>query len=98
MTSRLIVASAIAGLMTLGSTSAQTHDPASSPSKEKCFGIVKKGQNDCGTAKHACAGKAQKDNLPDEWKFVPAGTCKNLGGSVNPPADSGSDAAGKSSY
>ena len=27
---------------------------------EKCYGIAKAGQNDCGTAKHACAGQGPR--------------------------------------
>jgi len=39
--------------------------PAKQPSDtEKCFGIAKAGQNDCGTAKHACAGSSKADNDP----------------------------------
>ena len=26
---------------------------------EKCYGIAKAGQNDCGTATHGCAGEAK---------------------------------------
>ena len=47
---------------------------------EKCYGVAKAGKNDCGTATHACAGLAKKDNLPDEWKYVAKGTCKNMKG------------------
>jgi uncharacterized membrane protein len=54
--------------------------PAAAQEKEKCYGIAKKGQNDCGTATHACAGLAKKDNAPDEWKYVAAGTCKDMKG------------------
>ena len=36
-------------------------------------------------ANHACAGLAKKDNAPDEWKYVPAGTCTKLGGKLKPP-------------
>lgn len=43
---------------------------------EKCAGIVKAGMNDCGTAKHQCAGQSKVDNAADEWVYVPAGTCK----------------------
>jgi uncharacterized membrane protein len=52
--------------------------------KEKCYGIAKAGQNDCGTAKHTCAGKSTKSNAPDEWKYVAKGTCAQLGGSTSP--------------
>ena len=53
--------------------------------KEKCYGVAKAGQNDCGTATHTCAGKAKKDNMPEEWKMVPKGTCAKTGGKTEPP-------------
>lgn len=46
--------------------------------KEKCTGIAKKGQNDCGTSKHGCAGLAEKDYDSEEWIYVKSGTCKKL--------------------
>jgi uncharacterized membrane protein len=50
--------------------------------KEKCYGIAKKGQNDCGNLQgtHSCGGKAAKDNDPGEWKYVAKGTCKEMKG------------------
>jgi uncharacterized membrane protein len=52
---------------------------------EKCYGIAKAGQNDCGTSKHACATLARIDNDPEEWKMVPKGTCEKLGGKLKAP-------------
>jgi uncharacterized membrane protein len=50
--------------------------------REKCYGIAKAQYND-GTAGCAdCAGTAPKDYMPDSWKYVPAGTCAGLGGSL----------------
>ena len=50
---------------------------------EKCQGIVKAGMNDCGTSKHACQGQAKSDGDPEEWVYVPEGTCaKIVGGTV----------------
>ena len=49
---------------------------------EKCAGVAKKGQNDCGANGHACGGKAEKDNDPNEWVYVPSGVCAKLGGKV----------------
>lgn len=50
---------------------------------EKCYGISKEGQNDCGTALHSCAGQAVMDNDPVEWIYVPKGLCdKIVGGSL----------------
>ena len=54
--------------------------------REKCYGIVKAGKNDCASAKgtHACAGKATVDNDPTEWKFVKKGDCAKMGGALTP--------------
>jgi len=52
---------------------------------EKCAGIAKKGQNDCGATdgSHACAGQAEVDGSPVEWVYVPEGTCEKIvGGQV----------------
>jgi len=56
--------------------------PSSSGETEKCFGVAKAGQNDCSTAKHACNGRATVDNDPDDFKFVPQGTCEKIGGKL----------------
>lgn len=50
--------------------------------KEKCYGVAKAGQNDCGNlaGTHSCAGQSTVDNDPTEWKIVPKGTCAELGG------------------
>lgn len=47
---------------------------------EKCAGIVKKGMNSCGTSKHNCAGQATVNNDPEEWIYLPTGTCKKITG------------------
>jgi len=50
---------------------------------EKCQGIVKAGLNDCGANGHACAGYAKVDSDPNEWIYLPEGTCdKIVGGKV----------------
>ena len=77
-----VLHTAVAGLVALGL--AQGVAAQDSKDKEKCYGIAKAGQNDCGTAAHTCAGKAKKDNAPDEWKLVPKGTCEKLGGKKQP--------------
>ncbi len=65
----------------LSANSAWAH--ADKPGYEKCQGIVKAGQNDCGANGHACAGMAKVDNDPNEWIFVPDGTCERIvGGKV----------------
>ena len=77
----IVVHSAVAGLLALGLASGSAL--AAKEGMEKCGGIVKAGQNDCGTSKHSCAAQATKDGAKDEWVYVPAGTCEKIvGGSV----------------
>jgi uncharacterized membrane protein len=82
MKSKLILSSAIAGLVALSALSGSVVAQDKKEAKEKCFGIAKKGQNDCGTAKHSCAGQAAADNLPEEWKYVAKGSCEKMGGKL----------------
>jgi uncharacterized membrane protein len=84
-TRKALLQSALAGVLALGlAPGAHAQSQGKAAEKEKCYGIAKAGQNDCGTAKHTCAGKSTKSNAPDEWKYVPKGTCAQLGGTTNP--------------
>ena len=98
-TTKLIVSGAIAGLVSLAASGAAVaQDKAAG--KEKCYGVAEKSKNDCGTAKHSCAGQAAADKLADEWKFVAKGTCVSMKGSLKKPeakADSKSEPP-KSTY
>jgi uncharacterized membrane protein len=79
-TSTKLVHSAVAAILALATAQVHAQASDSKEPKEKCYGIAKAGQNDCGTARHSCAGKAAKDNAADEWKYVPKGTCQKMGG------------------
>jgi uncharacterized membrane protein len=82
---RALIRSALAGVIAVGlGQAASAQHGESEAGKEKCYGIAKKGQNDCGTATHSCAGLAKKDNQADEWKYVPKGTCEKAGGKLSP--------------
>ena len=86
---KFLSASAITALAALGLSSANAH--AAKPGMEKCYGIAKAKMNDCGTKTHGCAGQAKVDNAPDEWIFVPTGTCSKItGGSLTPKTDDSS--------
>lgn len=78
MDKRTLIALTAASVLGMGLAAA----PAMAQSKEKCFGIAKAGQNDCANlaGTHSCAGQAKVDMDPGEWKYVPAGTCKQAGG------------------
>ena len=80
MDQKALVAAAVAGLFTLGAQGAL----AQSKDQEKCWGLAKAGQNDCGSNKtaHSCAGQSKKDYDPDDFKVTKAGTCVQMGGSL----------------
>ena len=76
----------LAGALALGLSGLSSQAMAAKAGFEKCAGVVKAGQNDCGTASHACGGHAKTDGDPDEWIYVPEGTCAKLvGGKVYTP-------------
>jgi uncharacterized membrane protein len=53
--------------------------------REKCYGVALAQFNDCAAGPTSdCAGTATKDYMPDRWKYVPAGQCDDLGGSLQP--------------
>ena len=86
-TPRKALIGSLAGMLALAATHATSAaDAAASADKEKCYGIAKKAKNDCGTAKHSCAGQATADNAPDEWTYVAKGTCEKMKGSLKKPA------------
>jgi uncharacterized membrane protein len=57
---------------------------AAKAEQEKCYGVAKAGENDCGAATHGCSAEAKVDNDPAEWKMVAKGTCEKLGGTLAP--------------
>ena len=87
MNHQATIQAALAGILALGVAASTFAGPATPKAgQEKCYGIAKAGQNDCGTAKHACAAQGAKtDNDPLEWKYVDKGTCEKMGGKLPPP-------------
>lgn len=79
MNQRLIASSALASVLALGLIGQAS---AEEKAKEKCFGIVKAGQNDCAnlSGSHSCAGQSKNAMGVDEWNYVAKGTCAKLGG------------------
>lgn len=81
---KTIAAAAITGILALGLTATSGVLAGDEKAEtEKCAGIVKKGQNDCGANGHGCAGQAKEDGDAKEWIKLPKGTCdKIVGGTV----------------
>lgn len=84
---RTLITAAAASLLALG-IAASAGSAFAAEDKEKCYGIAKAGQNDCGSkySKHSCAGQAKVDNDPNDFKTVPKGTCQDMGGKLEPAA------------
>ncbi|MCB9989678.1 MAG: DUF2282 domain-containing protein [Rhodospirillales bacterium] len=75
-----MIAGAVA-MAVLGAGEAQ----ADSHETEKCYGVAKAGQNDCGVkdGTHSCMHEATIDGDGHEWVMLPKGLCEKLvGGSL----------------
>ena len=88
ITTKILVGSALAAMAALAASGASAQSgPAPAPeySFEKCYGVVKAGNNDCQTSTHSCAGTSTADNQGDAWIYLPAGACAKLTGGSNEP-------------
>lgn len=87
---KIITAGLVAGAVSLAAANAaKAEDTAAAAAvdKEKCYGVVKMGKNDCASADkaHSCMGHATADGSQQEWIALPAGVCEKLiGGSLTP--------------
>ena len=101
--SNKIIANAISAVLAIGlagtastsiaeTTGAQGSEMMLSPpaqGMERCYGISKAGQNNCGNAIHGCAGEGKVNASKVDWVFVPEGLCKKIvGGSLAPENNS----------
>jgi uncharacterized membrane protein len=63
--------------MVAGQGSAAPKPPE--PTKDKCFGIAPKGDNDCAAGPGTtCAGTSTADYQGNAWKYVTKGTCESI--------------------
>jgi len=83
-----LVTLALAAVVSTGLTVASGQAMAAGKMKmEKCYGIARIGMNDCGGegAGHACQGQSKIQGDPNNWLFVPKGTCKKIVGGTPKP-------------
>ncbi len=92
-TNRLAVSAVIsAAILALSAAGASAHlEPKEGDGKEKCYGVVKAGKNDCASKanKHSCAGMAKADGDMNEWIKLPSGLCEKLVGGATEPKEEG---------
>ena len=56
---------------------------AAAEGKERCYGVSLKAKNDCAAGPGtSCAGTSTVDYKGNAWKYVKAGTCEKMGGSL----------------
>jgi uncharacterized membrane protein len=85
--SKLIAQTALASLFAVSVLAVSEPVEAAKKDLEKCYGIVKAGQNDCQTSNSACAGTAEVDGKPTAFIVLPKGSCEKIvGGSLKPKA------------
>jgi len=87
---RTLAASAVAsflGLLLASPAPAADEATGKRPPQEKCYGVAKKGLNDCSTTSHDCSSSSKVDSDPSEWVWVPKGTCTKLVGGKSLPPD-----------
>jgi uncharacterized membrane protein len=73
----------ISATMGIAALNTNAHEMKAPEGKEKCYGIVKAGKNDCGSkiGAHGCAGFAKKDASPFEFILLPKGICERIAAS-----------------
>jgi uncharacterized membrane protein len=78
-TRRVFNAAFLASAVTAAVAVVSTTAPVSAASKEKCYGVALKGDNDCAAgAGTTCAGTSTKNYQGDAWKYVNKGTCVSM--------------------
>ena len=79
----LSLAAALAGAVALATVAMPTIEARAQDAKVKCYGIAKKGENDCANAAgtHSCAGQSKADLDGGDWRYVKAAAdCEKAGG------------------
>jgi uncharacterized membrane protein len=82
---KVLMASAVAGLLALGATgTAQADEAAGKDSKVKCYGVNKcKGTGACGGPGYSCAGNNACKG--QGWLYIDKDTCLKIqGGRLTP--------------
>ena len=87
MNKKVVTNGLIAAAVAFGINSLANSTEAEAAKKEKCYGVVKAGENGCADASgtHTCDGQAKVSGSGQEWVALPKGVCEKLvGGSLDP--------------
>jgi len=88
----------IAGAFAVSMVGAVSHAAfaAEGMDKEKCYGVVKAGHNDCKSMNksHSCAGHSTMSGFGGDFVALPKGVCEKLfGGSLTPTDAKGTESS-----
>lgn len=72
------LAAAVALALGIESVTARAGDSAEKT--EKCYGINARGQNDCASGAHSCAGQSTRDRDAQAYVLLPVGVCGKIAG------------------
>lgn len=88
--SNKLISSAITAVLMVGISLPALADMGDAPAgTERCYGVSRAGQNDCGTGSYKCAGEARVDSDRNAWINMPTGLCHRIvGGTTRPPRGS----------
>lgn len=79
MTVKTLTAATLAGSLATALALVAAPAAAQDASKEKCYGVALKGQNDCAAGPGTtCAGTSRVDYQGNAWKYVAKGTCTTM--------------------
>lgn len=83
-TTKALLSAAVIGSIAAAGVGLSTEAEAAKKKKEKCYGVVKAGHNDCGSLdkSHSCAAQAKTDADIKEWVYLPKGICERLVGGM----------------
>jgi uncharacterized membrane protein len=80
ISNKVLTAAGALVALSFASTSAHAEKAAS---KERCYGVAAAGKNDCAAGPGtSCAGTSKVDYQGNAWKYVQAGSCVKMGGSL----------------
>ncbi|PZQ20925.1 MAG: hypothetical protein DI569_13710 [Sphingopyxis macrogoltabida] len=84
MTNNLTLSLAASAILAMAAAAtAPASAAAAEGAKERCYGVSLKGKNDCAAGPGtSCAGTSTADYQGNAWKYVKAGECKKMGGSL----------------
>ena len=83
MTKSQTASMVVAAITALAFSAGAASTASAQAGKERCYGVAKAGQNDCAAGPGTtCAGTSKVDWQGNAWKYVEAGACAKMGGSL----------------